>query len=88
MERYPSEFATQRENLVNWITNGGVLLTYDRMFKGCEAEAVVVIGHCSGDGVRGRRSVTTRAVSDLCLVISHLKIQQMEIKQYFDIKIF
>ena len=48
---------------------GGILLTHDKMFRGCEAETVVFVTDCWG-GVFGvqRRGGATRAIADLGLV--------------------
>ena len=65
---YSADLTKQRKDLVNWINNGGILLTHDKMFNGCEAETVVFLAHMWGDGVGQYRSGPTRAVSQLCLV--------------------
>ena len=83
---YTADLAKQREDLVKWITDGGVLLTHEKMFRGCEAEAVIYLARGWG-GVAGdqRRSGFTRAVSDLCLVTDDLGIKQDELRKYFNV---
>ena len=82
---YSADLARQREDLVKWINNGGVLLTHDTMFRGCEAETIVFLTKLWG-GVGGQvRSGPTRAVSQLCIVTSDLNIKANEIKQYFTV---
>ena len=43
LHHYISDIASQREGLVTWINSGGVLLTHESMFRGCEAETVVFL---------------------------------------------
>ena len=87
---YSADLARQREDLVKWINNGGVLLTHDTMFRGCEAETIVFLTKYWG-GIGQARSGPTRAVSQLCLVTSDSFIDNnqekiiQEIKQYFNL---
>ena len=67
---YSADLARQREDLVKWINNGGVLLTHNSMFRGCEAENIVFLTKYWGFGGRQPRSGPTRAVSQLCIVTS------------------
>ena len=66
---YEADLVKQREDLVDWLETGGILLTHDKMFRGCEAETVVFVTDCWG-GVFGvqRRGGATRAIADLGLV--------------------
>lgn len=84
---YSADLAIQREDLVKWINNGGVLLTHDIMFRGCEAETIVFLTRGGGNvGVNGQlRSGPTRAVSQLCIVTSDKDIKVDEIKQHFNV---
>ena len=84
---YSADLARQREDLVKWINNGGVLLTHDKMFRGCEAETIVFLTKLWGPGTVGSqpRSGPTRAVSQLCIVTSDFQINQDEIKKYFNV---
>ena len=89
---YSPDLPRQREDLVNWISNGGVLLTHDLMYRGCEADTIVFISDKWGGGGRQARSGPTRAVSQLCLVSSDWFIEnnkeeiiQEKIKQYFNL---
>ena len=86
---YSADLAIQREDLVKWINNGGVLLTHDKMFRGCEAETVVFLTQYWGRfGVAGGfqpRSGPTRAVSQLCIVTSDYYINPNEMKQHFTV---
>ena len=71
---------------MKWINNGGVLLTHDRMFRGCEAETIVFLTQWWGAyGVGQHRSGPTRAVSQLCVVTSDDGIRTDEIKQHFNV---
>ena len=82
---YSADLARQREDLVKWINNGGVLLTHDTMFRGCEAETIVFLTKQWG-GVGGQaRSGPTRAVSQLCIVTSDYHIKLDEMKQNFTV---
>ena len=84
---YTADIAGQRKDLVNWINHGGVLLTHEKMFAGCEATIVVMLSHdwgVQGGGGHLRRGLT-RAVSQLCLVTSDYGIELDEIKQYFNV---
>ena len=66
-----SNLAEQRKEIKKWLDNGGILLTYVKLFKGCEAEAVVLISNLRREttSISGYfREGPTRAVSDLCLV--------------------
>ena len=51
----PAELAKQKEDLERWLDQGGILLTHERMFRGCESEAVILI---SGQWslIQGQRS--------------------------------
>ena len=40
---YTPDTPRQREDLVDWINKGGVLLTHDLMYRGCEAETILFI---------------------------------------------
>ena len=83
---YSADLAGQREDLVKWINNGGVLLTHDKMFRGCEAETIVFLTQrWGGFGVGQARSGPTRAVSQLCIVTSDFGIKLDEIKQHFTV---
>ena len=81
---FREDLAKQREDLVKWIKSGGILLTHNKMFRGCEAQSVVYIAHKWCSFVQAR-SGPTRAVSELCLVTSDDGIKQDEIKQYFNV---
>ena len=41
--QYSADIESQKGELVTWINNGGVLLTHDCMFRGCEAETIVFL---------------------------------------------
>ena len=64
---------------------GGVLLTHDSMFQGCEAESIVFLTQCWGGAHGQTRSWPTRAVSQLCIVTSDYGIKLDEIKQHFNV---
>ena len=83
--QYSADLARQREDLVKWINNGGVLLTHDTMFRGCEAETVVFLAKYWGSIGGQTRSGPTRAVSQLCIVIGDLSIKLDEMKQHFTV---
>ena len=84
---FSADIVRQREDLVTWIHCGGVLLTHDSMFRGCEAETIVFLTkYWVGAGYgRQARSGPTRAVSQLCLVTSDYMIKPEEIKQHFTV---
>ena len=83
---YSADIARQREELITWIHSGGVLLTHDSMFRGCEAETIVFLTQYWGSASVGQpRSGPTRAVSQLCLVTSDNDIKPDEIKQHFTV---
>ena len=82
---YSADTARQRQELITWISYGGVLLTHDSMFRGCEAETIVFLTHRWGAGGGQPRSGPTRAVSQLCLVASDHGIKPEEIKQHFTV---
>ena len=83
---YRADLARQREDLVKWINSGGVLLTHDNMFRGCEAETIVFLTQYWGGGGGGQtRSGPTRAVSQLCLVTSDPRIRTPTINNYFTV---
>ena len=84
---YKANIAKQRKYLKKWIINGGILLTHDKMFNGCEAEKIVFLAHMWGRGINQYRSGPTRAVSQLCVVSSdyRLKSKQDEIKKHFTV---
>ena len=83
---YSADLARQREDLVKWINNGGVLLTHNIMFRGCEAETVVFLTqYWAGVGSGHTRSGPTRAVSQLCIVSSDYEINPDEMKQYYEV---
>ena len=83
---YRADLATQKEDLEKWINSGGVLLTHDNMFRGCEAETIACLAKHWGGAVGSQaRSGPTRAVSQLCLVTSDLYIKPEEIKQHFTV---
>ena len=83
---YDTDIARQEEDLLKWISNGGILLTHEKMFRGCEAETVVYISHfwANYGGVQLRSGVT-RAVSNLCIIVADDGIKQDEIKRYFNV---
>ena len=82
---YSADIARQREELITWINKGGLLLSHDIMFRGCEAETIVYLTQRWG-GVGGQvRSGPTRAVSQLCIVTSDKDIYPDEIKQHFNV---
>ena len=62
-----------------------MLLTHDRMFRGCEAETIVFLTMAWGDHGYQARSGPTRAVSQLCIVASDHYIKPDEIKQHFTV---
>ena len=82
---YSADLARQREDLVKWINNGGVLLTHEKMFRGCEAETIVFLTEKWGYGVGQVRSGPTRAVSQLCIVTRDSLSKLDEIKQHFTV---
>ena len=82
---YGADIAGQREQVKTWINNGGVLLTHDSMFRGCEAETIVFLTQFWGGAVGQTRSGPTRAVSQLCIVTSDYGIKLDEIKQHFNV---
>ena len=80
---YDADIDGQREELVRCLNSGGVLLTHDSMFRGCEAETVVFLTKWWSAGVGQTRSGPTRAVSQLCIVTSECQMKPDEIKQHF-----
>ena len=71
---------------MKWINSGGVLLTHDNMFRGCEAETIVFLTKVWGSYAGSQpRSGPTRAVSQLCLVTGDRYIKPEEIKQHFTV---
>ena len=84
---YSADIARQREELITWIYSGGVLLTHNSMFRGCEAETIVYLAWRWGaiGGVQ-TRSGPTRAVSQLCLVTTDSNgIKPEKMKQHFTV---
>ena len=82
---YSADLGRQREDLVKWINNGGVLLTHNNMFGGCEAETIVFLTKFWGGVGTQTRSGPTRAVSQLCIVTSDWMIKLDEMKQHFTV---
>ena len=84
---YSADLLRHFFDLVTWINRGGVLLTHDEMFNGCEAEQVIFLTQQWGTraGEHQVRSGPTRAVSQLCVVTSDQYIKQEELKQYYNI---
>ena len=55
----------------SWIHEGGLLLTHDRLFNGCEADLVIFVSAVWGGGNNPNiRSGVTRAVADVCVLMS------------------
>ena len=58
------------ENVESWIRDGGLLLTHDRLFNGCEADLVIFVSRAwGGGGSANIRSGVTRAVADVCILM-------------------
>ena len=62
----------------------GVLVTTARLFRGCEAPAVVWVSRYRYGGWWGRRSATTRAVAALLLITSDRHTNCDNVYNYFD----
>ena len=55
----------------SWIHEGGLLLTHDRLFNGCEADLVIIVSTVwGGTATTNIRSGVTRAVADVCVLMS------------------
>ena len=54
----------------SWIHEGGLLLTHDRLFNGCEADLVIFVSQGWGANNTNIRSGVTRAVADVCVLMS------------------
>ena len=80
-----SDLAKQRGDLERWLDQGGTLLTHERMFKGCESQAVILLSECWTLIQGQRRDALSRAVSDLCLVTGNRNINYDEVRTYFDV---
>ena len=72
----------------SWIHEGGLLLTHDRLFNGCEADLVIFVSYGWGAGnTTNIRSGVTRAVADVCVLMSddgHIDVEKL--KQTFNVE--
>ena len=70
--------------VIRWLEEGGTLLTHAPMFRGCEAESVIVVRSTDIFGDTPR-SPLTRGVANLCLIISDWDLNQANMKKHFNI---
>ena len=72
----------------NWLSFGGVLLTHNLLFSGCEADIVIFVSQDWGAVCASNdefRSGVTRAVADLCVVTSDIGFDRGKLEKYFDV---
>ena len=81
-----ADLAKQREDLERWLEQGGTLLTHERMFRGAESEAVILLSKQWSELRCQRRDPLIRAVSDLCLVTGNLNINYDNARKYFNVE--
>lgn len=71
-----------------WLNSGGVLLTHNFLFSGCEADVVIFVSQDWGAICASNdefRSGVTRAVADLCVVTSNIGFDRDKLEKYFNV---
>ena len=67
-----------------WLERGGVLLTHNMQFRGCEADVVIVVS--SYWGARDvRRSGITRGVASLCLIAPDISVNVDKMRETYNV---
>ena len=72
--------------VIRWLEEGGTLLTHAYMFRGCEAESVIVV--CKDWGTiagYNPRSSATRGVANLCIITGDSALKPEEMQQHFTV---
>ena len=85
-ESTAADLDKQKEDLERWLDQGGTFLTHERMFRGCESEAVILLSENWSQYHPQRRDALTRAVSDLCIVSDNKGIDYEMARRYFDVR--
>ena len=74
----------------NWLIKGGTLITHHEVFKGCEADVVIVVTRNWGRMsvmTLGQRSAATRGVAHACIVMSEYEgLKEQELSKHFNIQ--
>ena len=79
---YDVDLVKQRQDLEKWLDEGGILLTHAKQFRGCEAEAVILVSYMKSGNFR---EGPTRAVSDLCLVSNNKDWMKSNLVKHYNI---
>ena len=80
----------EEAELTEWLrAEAGVLVTHELLFRGCEADTVIIVATHWGEFNRssGRRSPLTRAVAGLTLVTSDFLLSVLELRRDWDVEI-
>ena len=79
------EFAeAQKQDVLTWSRDGGILITTTQQFRGCEADVAIVVGSSWTLRTRGHRNGLTRGVAHLCFITGNVSVQK-EIEKHFDV---
>ena len=87
-----AEYSENRDNsdtnaVISWLEEGGTLLTFSYLFRGCEAESVIVVCNdwAFGSGKDTPRSAATRGVANMCIIISERKLKANVMEKHFNV---
>ena len=79
------EFAeAQKQDVLTWSRDGGILITTTQQFRGCEADVAIVVGSSWTLRTRGHRNGLTRGVAHLCFITGNVSVQK-EIEKHYDV---
>ena len=79
---------SDEDGVIKWLEEGGTLLTYSQMFRGCEAESVIAVYRFwNGGAYENPRSAVTRGVANMCIITSdyYLRTIRDDMKNNFKV---
>ena len=81
------EIQSQKNSVLDWLENGGLLVTSIYHFRGCEADIAIVVAPDFPEGVRirGHRQAVTRGVAQICLICGDSFVYLEELSKHFDV---
>ena len=78
---------SDEDTVINWLEEGGTLLTHANLFRGCEAESVIVVSRDWAGSVTNDtpRSSATRGVANLCIISGNNELNPKSMKKHFNV---
>ena len=77
---------SDEDAVIKWFEEGGTLLTHAHLFRGCEAESVIVVSRdCIGYGYITSRSALTRGVANMAMIVSNSTLKTEEMEKHFKV---